>query len=53
MRHFRFPIGRRERDAWVRHMVAAVRESEAAPADAQALVEYVESAATMLVNQPG
>jgi hemoglobin len=53
MRHFRFAIGPRERDAWVRHMVAAVRESEAAPADAQVLVDYFEGAATMLVNQPG
>jgi hemoglobin len=53
MRHFRFTIGPRERDAWVRHMVAAVRESEATPDDAQALVDYFEGAATMLVNRPG
>jgi hemoglobin len=53
MRHFRFAIGPRERDAWVRHMVAAVRASDAAPDDAQALVEHFEGAATMLVNQPG
>jgi hemoglobin len=53
MRHFRFAIGTRERDAWVRHMAAAVLESQASPEDAQALVEYFEGAATMLVNQPG
>ena len=53
MRHFRFAIGPRERDAWVRHMVAAVRASDASPDDAQALVDYFEGAATMLVNQPG
>ena len=52
MRHFRFAIGPRERDAWVTHMVAAVRASGAAPAEAQALVDYFEGAATMLVNQP-
>lgn len=53
MRHFRFAIGPREREAWVRHMVAAVRASDAAPDDAQALVDYFEGAAAMLVNQPG
>jgi hypothetical protein len=34
-------------------MVAAVRESPAAPEDADALVEYVDRAAAMLVNRPG
>jgi hemoglobin len=53
MRHFRFPIGEPERDAWVRHMAAAVRESEAAPEDADALVEYFAGAAARLVNRPG
>lgn len=53
MRHFRFAIGPQEREAWVRHMVAAVRASDAAPDDAQALVDYFEGAAAMLVNQPG
>ena len=53
MRHFRFAIGRRERDAWVGHMVASVRASDASPDDAQALTDYFEGAATMLVNQPG
>jgi hemoglobin len=52
MRHFRFPIGPRERDAWVRHMVEAVRKSSASPADAELLTTYFEQAATMLVNQP-
>jgi truncated hemoglobin YjbI len=41
MRHIRFAVGPRERDAWVRHMVAAVRQSVAAPDDAEALVEYL------------
>lgn len=53
MRHFRFGIGTRQRDACVRHMAAAVRESHASPEDAEALIEYFEGAATMLVNQPG
>ena len=51
MRHFRFVIGARERDAWVHHMVEAVRESQASQPDIQALVVYFERTATMLVNQ--
>jgi hemoglobin len=52
MRHFRFPIGQRQRDAWLRHMRAAVESSDASPRDADALLDYFESAATSLVNQP-
>jgi hemoglobin len=52
MRHFRFAIGARERDAWVRHMVDAVLESAASQPDVELLVVYFERAATMLVNQP-
>jgi hemoglobin len=51
MRHHRFSIGRRERDTWVSHMVAAVRESDASPADTEALISYFQDAATMLVNR--
>lgn len=52
MRHFRFPISQRERDAWVGHMVEAVQTSDACPADAEALISYFDSAATMLMNKP-
>jgi hemoglobin len=52
MRHVRFPIGTRERDAWVQRMVEAVSESPASPADVEALVAYFERAATMLINRP-
>jgi hemoglobin len=52
MRHFRFRIGQLERDAWLRHMHAAVETSDASPADAQALVAYFETAATSLINEP-
>lgn len=50
MRHVPFTIGQPERDAWVRHMVAAVRAGELAPDDEQAMVSYFEAAATHLVN---
>jgi hemoglobin len=53
MRHFPFAIGPKERDAWVTHMVAAIEGSGALPADRRALIDYVERAATMLINQPG
>jgi hemoglobin len=52
MRHFPFRIGQLERDAWVRHMLAAVQDSAASPADAEALSAYFETAATSLINQP-
>lgn len=52
MRHFPFAIGHRERDAWVRHMVEAARTSPASRADAQALIDYFDSASTMIINQP-
>jgi hemoglobin len=52
MRHFPFRIGQTERDAWLHHMLAAVRASAASPADAEALSAYFETAATSLINQP-
>ena len=52
MRHFPFRIGQLERDAWLRSMLAAVRDSAASPADAEALSAYFETAATSLINQP-
>ncbi len=49
-RHLPFSIGRRERDAWMNHMGAAVRAS-GAPGDlAEELLGYFERAATHLVN---
>ena len=52
MRHFRFRIGQSEREAWLRHMRAAVESSGAPVADATALIDYFESAATSLLSQP-
>ena len=52
MRHFRFRIGQSEREAWLRHMRAAVESSGAPVADATALIDYFESAATSLLDQP-
>ena len=53
MRHMRFRIGRAEREAWLGHMRAAVAASNASADDARALMDYFETAATSLLNQPG
>ena len=49
-RHLPFAIGRRERDAWMHHMTAAVHAADSSAAAAQELLEYFERAATHLVN---
>jgi hemoglobin len=52
MRHAPFAIGRRERDAWLGHMTAAVESLELPPQVRQALVDYFETASTAMINQP-
>jgi hemoglobin len=53
MRHARFAIGPAERDAWLRHMTAAVHELDLAPELEAPLLEYVTMAAGALTNRPG
>ena len=53
MRHARFAIGPAERDAWLRHMTAAVQDLDLPPELAAPLLEYVTMAARALVNRPG
>jgi hemoglobin len=56
MRHVPFVISPAERDAWLRHMLAALLELEAASrisaADALEFRDYLEMAANSLVNSP-
>jgi hemoglobin len=52
MRHVPFPIGLAEREAWLGHMRAAVADADASASDSQALLDYFETAATALMNQP-
>ena len=56
MRHAPFVIGPPERDAWLRHMLAALVELEQGgriePADAVELRDYLTMAASSLVNSP-
>ena len=51
MRHFPFSIGVEERDAWLRHMLAAVASSGAEPAEAAELEAYFVSAADFMINR--
>jgi len=50
MRHAPFVIAAAEKDAWLRHMLAAVRAGDLHPETEQRMVEYFEMAATHMVN---
>lgn len=51
MRHAPFAIGQPERDAWMRHMRAAVEE-EKLPAEIEAfMLNYFERTATFMMNR--
>jgi hemoglobin len=52
LRHQPFAIGKAERDAWLRHMTAAVESFELAPEIRKALLDYFETASTAMINQP-
>lgn len=53
MRHARFPIGPAERDAWLRHMTAAIDELGLPEHQAEPLRQYVHMAAQALMNRHG
>ena len=50
-RHAPFAIGQAERDAWCRHMSAAVRSAGLSPVAEADLLAYFERMATHLVNR--
>jgi len=50
MRHVPFQIGQPERDAWYRHMSAAVASSDAIPEVQTIMNDYFDMAATAMVN---
>jgi hemoglobin len=52
MRHARFSIGEAERDAWLRHMRAALDEVGLDPEHDDQLWSYLVMAAHSLINQP-
>jgi hemoglobin len=53
MRHARFAIGPAERDAWLRHMTAAIDSLDLPEELSAPLRDYVTNAAHALTNQPG
>jgi hemoglobin len=50
-RHLPFVIGRRERDAWVKHMLAAIEATGIEEPARSHMQQYFENAATFLINQ--
>ncbi len=52
-RHSPFPIGTSARDAWLRHMRAAIDESDAPPDAKTRLHEYMTMAADAMRNRDG
>ena len=53
MLHAPFAIGPAERDAWLRHMTAAVEELDLPPEQTAPLLEYLTMAAHALANRQG
>jgi hemoglobin len=53
MRHLPFTIGPGERDAWLRHMRAAVTEMDPPAEVRDALLAYFAQTADFLMNTPG
>ena len=51
MRHMPFVIGTKERDAWFRHMSAAVDELQIDEPYRSAMLKYFSDAATFLMNK--
>lgn len=51
MRHMGFAVDRAARDAWMRHMTAAVRSMPAFAPHEQVMLPYFEDAATFLINR--
>ena len=50
MRHVHLEITEVERDAWVRHMAAAVRSSDASPEIQARMLDYFDTAASHMIN---
>jgi hemoglobin len=52
LRHQPFAIGQAERDAWLRHMTAAVESLDLSPDVRKELLDYFETASTAMINRP-
>jgi len=52
LRHQPFAIGQAERDAWLRHMTAAVNSLDLSPEVRKAMLDYFETTSTAMINRP-
>ena len=52
LRHQPFAIGQAERDAWLKHMTAAVESLDVSPDVRKALLDYFETTSTAMINRP-
>ncbi len=52
MRHMPFAIGRAERDAWMKHMLAALKAVEAPEEAKIIMLDYFDRVATFMMNRP-
>lgn len=52
MRHARFKIGQKERDAWLTHMLAAIDEVGIQEPAKSLMAQYFKDASAFLINQP-
>jgi hemoglobin len=50
-RHMQFPIGQKERDAWVTHMVSALDSMEISVDEATLMEDHFKSTATFMINR--
>ena len=51
LRHMPFPIGQKERDTWLTHMVSALDSMEISVDDATLMEDYFKSTATLMINR--
>jgi hemoglobin len=51
MRHMPFAIGQAERDAWVKHMTAAIDAENFHPELRALFLDYFERTATFMMNR--
>ncbi len=50
-RHFMFPIGEKQRNAWFENMSKAVKSMKISESDTEILIGYFVSTSTFLINQ--
>ena len=51
-RHQKFKIGQKERNAWLKHMLAAIEEVGIQEPAKSLMAQYFKDASTFLINQP-